>query len=129
MQPLDAEATRALLSYGALADCIRGVLRDKLAGRAYAPVRTSMPLPGGGALLLMPAADENIAITKLVTIHPGNAGRGLPVVQAEVLVFDAATGDRLLMLDGGAVTARRTAALSLLAAGLLTKDPHGPLLI
>jgi ornithine cyclodeaminase len=91
-----------------------------------------MPLPGGSGdavLLLMPAHDEWLAITKLVTVHPQNSGRGLPVVQGDVLVMDAATGERLALLDGTVVTARRTAALSLLAARLLAPDSKGPLLV
>src|SRR5207253_2574087 len=123
------KATRARLSYSTLAEEIRAVLLDKRAGKTYAPARMPVPLPDGGALLLMPATDGQLAIIKLVTVHPANAERGLPVVQAEVLVMDAATGRRLLMLEGGTVTARRTAALSLLAARLLAPDPSGPLLI
>jgi ornithine cyclodeaminase len=77
----------------------------------------------------MPATDEQLAITKLVTIHMGNNAVGMPVVQADVLVMEAATGRRLLTLDGNTVTARRTAALSLLAARSLAPCPGGPLLV
>ena len=77
----------------------------------------------------MPASDGEIAITKLVTVHPENAGRGLPTIQGEVVVMEAATGTRLGLLDGATVTARRTAALSLLAAKELAPHPEGPLLI
>jgi ornithine cyclodeaminase len=77
----------------------------------------------------MPATDEALAITKLVTIHTENGEHGLPVVQADVLAMEAGTGRRLLTLDGNVVTARRTAALSLLAARLLSPVQSGPLLI
>ena len=43
--------------------------------------------------------------------------------------MDASTGERLGLLEGGAVTARRTAALSLLAARELAPRPDGPLLV
>ena len=132
MRYLDAEQTRQLLPYSALADSLREMLADKQAGKAHAPVRTSMPLPGDSGdavLLLMPAHDERLAITKLVTVHPRNAERGLPVVQGDVLVMDVATGERLVLLDGTVVTARRTAALSLLAARLLAPDTRGQLLV
>ncbi len=88
-----------------------------------------MPLPEGGILLVMPASDGETSITKLVTVHPENAGRGLPTIQGEVIVMEAATGTRLGLLDGATVTARRTAALSLLAAKELAPHPEGPLLI
>jgi 1-piperideine-2-carboxylate/1-pyrroline-2-carboxylate reductase [NAD(P)H] len=64
-----------------------------------------------------------------VTIHTDNAALDLPVVQADVLVMEAQTGQRLLTLDGNVVTARRTAALSLLAARQLAPSPAGPLLV
>mgnify|MGYP002039130346 FL=1 len=46
-----------------------------------------------------------------------------------MVVFDIATGERRLVLDGPTVTARRTAAVSLLAARHLAQVPQGPLLI
>ncbi len=129
MKVLNAQETAALLPYPALAEQLRAVLVDKRAGRASAPSRLHVPLAGGGVLLLMPAADDELTITKLVTVHAHNAAQGLPSVQAEVIVFDTRTGERLLWLDGVTVTARRTAALSLLAAQTLAPNPAGPLLI
>jgi ornithine cyclodeaminase len=82
-----------------------------------------------GTLLLMPASDGHIAITKLVTVHPENRKEGLPTIQGEVIVMDAINGRRLGILDGITVTARRTAAVSALAARRLAPDPAGPLLI
>lgn len=129
MKVLGAQETAELLPYQALADELRAVLVDKRSGRAMAPPRLHVSLPNDGVLLLMPATDDKLAITKLVTVHPQNAQHGLSSVQAEVLVFEAETGRRLLWLDGATVTARRTAALSLLAAQTLAPDPAGPLLI
>ena len=129
MQSLDAAQTRQLLPYSELAEALLEVLNDKRSGSAVAPGRMRVPLPNGAVLLLMPASDATIGITKLVTVHRDNPQVGLPAVQAEVLVFDARTGERLLSLDGATVTARRTAALSLLAARLLAARPDGPMLI
>jgi ornithine cyclodeaminase len=126
---LGAEETRARLSYVDLAESIREVALKRTSPAVQAPPRMALPLPEGGVLLVMPAADEDIAITKLVTVHPENAGRGLPTIQGEVVAMEAATGRRLGLLDGSVVTARRTAALSLLAAWELAPRPNGPLLI
>jgi len=125
MQALSATETAALLPYLELAQALERVLRDKTAGTVRAPERLVMPLMGGGTLLLMPAADPQIAITKLVTVHPNRQ----PSVQAEVYVLDARTGERKLTLDGATVTARRTAAVSLLAAQKLAPNPAGSLLV
>ncbi|QIN78595.1 delta(1)-pyrroline-2-carboxylate reductase family protein [Rubrobacter marinus] len=129
MRTFDATETRALLPYPALAEALGEVLGMKASGEAHAPPRLRLPLGGGATLLVMPAADGALAVTKLVTVHPGNAERGLPTIRGEVVAMRAATGERLGVLDGATVTARRTAALSLLAASSLAPRPDGPLLI
>ncbi|CAN5729952.1 delta(1)-pyrroline-2-carboxylate reductase family protein [soil metagenome] len=129
MEILDAKQTADRLGYAELANSIREVMVRRRSGELEAPPRLTPGLPEGGTLLVMPAADEEIALTKLVTVHPENSKRNLPTIQGEVVVMDARTGVRLGILEGGTVTARRTAALSLLAAQTLAKMPDGPLLI
>jgi ornithine cyclodeaminase len=125
----DADQTREALPYPALCDAISSILKLHRAGRVIAPERLVVSLGGSGALLLMPASDGRYAIAKLVTVHPTNPGMGLPTIQGEVIVFEAGTGRRLGILDGVAVTARRTAALSALAARTLAPEPSGALLV
>jgi ornithine cyclodeaminase len=127
----DFEATQRLLPFAELAEEIRAVLHDKQAGKVIAPQRLTMPLPQDGLLLAMPATDDRIAITKLVTVHAHNAMLKLPSIHGEVVVMNASTGQRLMILDGKAVTARRTAAVSLLAARMLASPEarRGALLI
>jgi 1-piperideine-2-carboxylate/1-pyrroline-2-carboxylate reductase [NAD(P)H] len=126
---LDAQGTADRLPYPTLADCIREVALAAASDEVQAPPRLALPLQEGGLLLVMPASDRDIAITKLVTVHPENPGRSLPTIQGEVVVMDATTGERLGLLEGGVVTARRTAALSMLAARELAPHPDGPLLV
>jgi 1-piperideine-2-carboxylate/1-pyrroline-2-carboxylate reductase [NAD(P)H] len=126
---LGAEETAARLPYVDLAESIREMALRRGSDEVQAPARMALPLPGGGVLLAMPASDKDIAITKLVTVHQGNIELGLPTIQGEVVVMEATTGRRLGLMDGGVVTARRTAALSLLAARELAPRPNGPLLI
>jgi ornithine cyclodeaminase len=123
---LDAVATAARLPWTALADEIAAVLRD---ASVSVPARSVLPLPQGGTLFVMPATDRRVAMTKLITLTPANAGTPRPAIQGDVVVFDVATGERRLVLDGPTVTARRTAAASLLAARHLAQEPQGPLLI
>ena len=129
MEILGAQETAAGLPYADLAESIREVVLERGSGAVHAPSRMALPLAAGGVLLVMPASGEGIAMTKLVTVHPENARSGLPTIQGEVVVMEAATGRRLGILDGSVVTARRTAALSLLAARELAVRPNGPLLI
>ena len=123
---LDAVQTARLLPYLSLAREIELVLFD---GTVQVPDRMVQALPGGGSLFVMPALDARIAITKLITFTPANAGTGRATIQGDVLVFDITTGERGFVLDGPTVTARRTAAVSLLAAQRLAPNPDGPLLI
>ncbi len=123
---LDAAATAACLPWPALTQELAAVLRDP---SVQAPTRMVQALPAGGTLFLMPAFDETLAITKLITYTPGNIGTGRPTIQGDVVVLDGTTGQRVRVLDGPTVTARRTAAVSLLAAQHLVPQLRGPLLI
>lgn len=123
---LDAPLTAARLPYPALVAEISALLADK---SVQVPERLVQPLAGGGSLFVMPAMDARVAITKLITFTPGNAGTQRPTIQGDVVVFDIASGARRMVLDGPTVTARRTAAVSLLAAQRLAPNTRGPLLI
>jgi 1-piperideine-2-carboxylate/1-pyrroline-2-carboxylate reductase [NAD(P)H] len=123
---LNAEQTAQALPYTALAAEIERLLQDP---SVQVPPRLVQPLPGGGSLFVMPAMDARVAITKLITLTPANAGTGRPTIQGDVIVFDIATGERRLVLHGPTVTARRTAAVSLLAAQKRAPNTAGPLLI
>jgi 1-piperideine-2-carboxylate/1-pyrroline-2-carboxylate reductase [NAD(P)H] len=123
---LDAQETAARLPYASLVNEIREVLAD---GSVIVPDRLVQPLMGGGSLFVMPAMDGRIAIAKLITFTPANTGTSRPAIQGDVVVFDVASGARTLILDGPTVTARRTAAVSLLAAQKLAPNQNGPLLV
>ena len=75
-----------------------------------------------GTLLLMPAVSPDAVGVKLVTISPDNAASGLPTIQASYVVFDGATQSVKAVLDGSALTAIRTAAVSALATRSLAAE-------
>lgn len=66
------------------------------------------------ALLRGEAADGSADLlgVKWITGFPANPGRGLATYQALVLLNDALTGEPLAVMDGGTITAQRTAAVS-----------------
>jgi ornithine cyclodeaminase len=123
---LDARETAVRLPYARLVDELRALLDD---ASVHVPQRIVQPLAGGASLFVMPAADARVAMTKLITFTPANAGTARAAIQGDVVVFDVATGERRLVLDGPTVTARRTAAVSVLAAQSLAPKPAGPLLV
>lgn len=122
----DAAATAARLSYPKLVHTIERLLRDP---SVVIPPRVVLRFSQGGSLFTMPARCDKLAITKLITFVPDNPSRGLPAIQGDVVVFDATTGTRIAILDGPTVTARRTAAVSALAALKLASWRDAPLLV
>ena len=134
----DREQTATLLDFGELVDALAVAALELEAGAILSPERLVVPLKaavavgaGTGAVMLsMPAAAQDIAIHKLVNVHPGNAGLGLPTIHGAVTVCDTATGRIRCVLDGPEVTGRRTAAITLLAMRrLLPAAPRQVLLI
>ncbi|MFT3778088.1 MAG: delta(1)-pyrroline-2-carboxylate reductase family protein [Ottowia sp.] len=123
---LDAARTAQALPWAPLVDEIEALLADS---SVAVPPRTVMLTAHGACLFAMPACDARTAMTKLITFTPGNAGSARPAIQGDVTVFDVATGERRLILDGPIVTGRRTAAVSALAARWLAPNLAGPMLI
>ncbi len=124
---LNATDVHAALPWTALAEA----LERAFARGAEVPVRHAHALGGDDALLLMPAWNGQLIGTKLVTVMPGNAARGTGTgtVQALYVVMERATGEPLAVLDGEALTLRRTAATSALAARYLARPSSSRLLI
>jgi len=104
-------------------------LEQAFATGAQVPVRHAHALGGPDALLLMPAWTDTVLGVKLVTVMPGNTARGVATVQATYLLLDRQTGQPLALLDGEALTLRRTAAASALAARYLARPQARKLLI
>ncbi len=130
MQLFDAQAVHEALAYGILVDR----LRDAFTAGAEVPVRHhhSIELADqpDATLLLMPAwrAGGQVAV-KVVSVFPGNADKGLPAVSGQVLLLDGGTGLPLAMVDGTALTVRRTACASALAASYLARENAATLLM
>ncbi|MFF1558668.1 ornithine cyclodeaminase family protein [Streptomyces sp. NPDC058279] len=95
------------------ADALAGVLRAGLDPEGC-PQRGAVPVPAG-ELLLMPAAAGAYAGVKIAGVAPGNAALGLPRITGSYLLLDGPTLRPLALLDGAALTALRTPAVSALA--------------
>ena len=110
-------------------------LPRRLLQGAEAPQRhvhtVTQPSEPDASLLMMPAwSASGAGGVKIVNVTPGNVGRDLPAVTASYLLFDAVTGEHKALLDGGELTARRTAAVAALAADRLARnDAHRLLLV
>jgi len=120
----DAAGTAALLPFPELMREIARAADDMAAGRLCAPARQAVPFPHGAVMLSMPATAADVGIHKLVNVAPDNRALGLPTINGVVSVYDGLTGRLRMQLDGPTVTARRTAAVSMLALSRLL--PGGP---
>jgi ornithine cyclodeaminase len=119
---IDAAAVEAALPYNRLIER----LREGFRAGGETPVRHhhAVPRPGQdpAILLLMPAWQPGeVTGVKLVHVASGNEAKGLPSVQGIYVLFDGPTGTPLAVMDGAALTVRRTAAASALAASYLAK--------
>ena len=83
-----------------------------------------------GTLLLMPAWQKGRHIgIKTLTLFPDNPARGIPTVLGVYILLDGETGETLAVIDGPALTLRRTAAASALAAQYLAREDAKRLLM
>lgn len=93
-------------------------------GRAAQPDRATVKVPGtANAILPMAAAipEANAVGLKLLSIFPSNGGKGIPVLNAVVVLVDSETGRCDAVLEGGLLTAYRTAAASAVATKYLSR--------
>lgn len=111
---LNAIDTAALLPYSSLIDALADAARQLSSGAIACPERQAIPMQQGAVMLSMAASAPDIAVHKLVSVAPANRARGLPTIIGHLSVIDAASGECAVLLDGATVTARRTAALSML---------------
>jgi ornithine cyclodeaminase/alanine dehydrogenase-like protein (mu-crystallin family) len=130
MRIFDAAATAAALPFERLVPALRALF----AAGCEVPARHvhEITAPDGGKFtsLIMPAWVEGRYYgIKTINIAPGNAARGLPGLHASYLLFDGVTGVPLALIDGDAVTTRRTAAASALAASWLAREDARHLLV
>jgi len=105
-------------------EAMKTAFRQLSDGEAVAPTRVHIEAQGprGDALFMpsyIPAAGR--MGLKIVTVYSGNTGLGLPLIQAIVVVLDAATGTPAAILDGTSLTAIRTGAASGAATDLLAR--------
>lgn len=127
MHFFDADAIDRALSFPLLIDALADAHR-----RAPIMIDDTMMGDEHGSYFIRNAVDPGRFVgSKLITSTPGNPYRDppLPAVQAVCVIFDAADGRPLAVLDGTILTQWRTAADSGLGARLLARDDARTLLI
>jgi ornithine cyclodeaminase len=123
-----AEDVHAALDWRSLVESLRVAFREG----ASAPVRHAHVVNEAerARLLLMPAWREGRELgVKIVTVFPGNPRRGLATVSGLYVLMDGATGRPVALMDGDALTLRRTGAASALASAYLSRKDARTLLV
>jgi alanine dehydrogenase len=124
MQIVSADEVHRLLDFPGLIAALRAMFRDgcEVPPRHHHGIDPAAAGGKPGTLLLMPAWQAGGALgVKLVTVFPDNARRALPSVYGTYILLDGGTGMPRAVLDGTALTLRRTAAGSALAADFLAR--------
>lgn len=118
---LNAHEVRSALPWVPLIEALTEIFREG----CTAPTRHHHDLTDGvgpGTLLIMPAWRDTLGLgVKLVTVFPDNRLRGLPAIAGLYVLFDPSRGNAVAALDGGELTARRTAATSAMAAKFMAR--------
>ena len=128
---LSSDHVRQLLGYRECADVMRRALSELARGQIQQPLRTIIrPRDAAGFMGLMPSFAPGVGYgLKAICVTPGNPAIGKDAHQGGVLLFAAATGEPLALVNASAVTEIRTAAVSAVATDLLARPGTAELAI
>ncbi len=130
---LDREAIASVITAEVALACAEQALRKTSNGIAWQDVRRTLMLPGaaGSCLSMMYAdlADQAHFGAKILSVFPDNFAFGLGSHRGAVLLFEKTHGRPVGLIDGGALTAWRTAAASAVATRALSRPDSGTLLV
>lgn len=128
MRTLTSHQLRELVPMRDAVELMKAAFESASAGQTISPLRTPIEMPDGSGVSLympafVPATAGNPAGSgaKIVSVFQGNADRGLPTINAIVVMIDPETGLPIGIVEGGAMTALRTGAVSGAATDLLAR--------
>lgn len=116
---IDAAALESLVPMAMAIEVIEELLRSGFDPETD-PARQVFDVAAGD-VLIMPSHTTQWLGVKVATVAPENPARGLPRIQAVYLLLDADTLSPLALLDGTALTALRTPAVSAVAVRHLAR--------
>ncbi|MEA1648370.1 ornithine cyclodeaminase family protein [Nitrospirillum sp. BR 11164] len=119
---VDGHAVAERLGYDTCIPIVRQAMTALSKGETQQLPRGVLPLDHGHMFGVMPGAlNDGPFGAKLVAVFPDNFDKGLPSHQGVIVLFDRDSGRPLGVVDGGEVTAIRTAAASAVATDALAR--------
>lgn len=120
---LSRDDVRASFDMDEAIDAMREAFGQLSGYQAEIPPRSSVRAEKGVLMVMSGRLSKSNAMgAKLISVFESNAERGLPVVNALLVMVDAATGIPLAVVEGTYLTALRTGAASGLATDLLARE-------
>ena len=125
MRVLSRHEVEQVLTVPACIEAMRAAMMATSERQCVLPLRQFMPIPGRpGKLGLMPGylgGDADVFGVKIVSKYERLPGDPHGTHVGAVMLFDASTGLPLALLEGGSLTAIRTAAVTALATAALAR--------
>jgi ornithine cyclodeaminase len=127
----DRETVERLLDYPSLIEAIRSAFLHPptTPQRLAIPIAETKEQPGGTVLVMPSIRPAGLLGVKIITIQPTLTERPGGATRAVYVALDAKSGELKGLIDGHALTLRRTAATSILAAQILARPNPGTVLI
>lgn len=123
MMVLSSADIAALLPPATAIEVVAGAMAATSRGEAGLPLRSIVDLGGPNRMGVMPGVmrDPACHAVKLVSLFPGNAAAGYSSHQGAIVLFEPEHGAAVAIMDGGPLTALRTAAASAVATRALAR--------
>ena len=123
MNYFDNQRIENIASFSEWVDMMEKALLQSIEPGGYVMPKRMHLDSGADPFLLMPCITDEYWVTKLVSFCPGNKASGRPSIYGTVVLNDTKTGEPLAIMDGSAITAMRTAAVT--AVGIRHLSPAG----
>jgi ornithine cyclodeaminase/alanine dehydrogenase-like protein (mu-crystallin family) len=121
---LSRQDLTALMPFGEYVEAVADAFRMLAEGRAVAPAPMHVPTEGGGFHVKagrLPIGPGYAAFKVNSNLPDNHARHGLPTIQGAILLFDAATGSPVALIDSIEITLQRTGAATAIAARYLAR--------
>jgi len=121
MNVIDSKTITLAATFVEWIDAMEEAMSVSLSGEYIMPQRLHLD-QGKNTFLVMPCIAGEYWVTKLVSFCPDNTVSGIPSIYGTIVLSRTGTGEPLAVMEGGDITALRTAAVSALGIKYLAPE-------